>query len=202
MIDAIFRPLASPPYRHRKASPFSSKWASTLDLLESELKTLGANNIVIQAGFRLEQIRNDGWPRSGEKPSHPGVVLSFNDRKGSPLSFPCDTYTGHEQNIRAIALSLQALRAVNRYGVVKTDEQYRGFAALPEAPRKMTKEDALAFFALHGGNGTVNHSTFKGAYRFAAAKLHPDNQSTGSDHLFKMLGEAKGILMDAYGWPA
>jgi|HubBroStandDraft_5_1064220.scaffolds.fasta_scaffold405050_1 hypothetical protein len=194
MIDAIFRPLQSPGYKHRKASPFSSKWSATLDLLEDELNKLGAKNIVIQAGFKLPQIRNDGWPRSGEKPSHPAVVLSFNDRKGNPLSFPCDTYNGHEQNIRAIALSLQALRAVNRYGVVKTDEQYRGFTALPAADPQVRRNQALAFLSrVTGWNLNQVSNDLQGAYRLAASAVHPDKTGGSHDKFVELQGHWQAL---------
>lgn len=190
MIDTRFRPLAQPPYRSRKRSTFRCGWNDTLDKLETELVKLGAKDIIIQAGFQLSEIRNDGWPRGGRRPSHPAVVLSFRDRKGTPLSFPCDTYDDHEDNIRAIALSLEALRAVNRYGVTKGHEQYQGFAQLPPAPERMSRQDALTFFHLHAGKV----DDLKLAYRTAAAKLHPDNRDTGNEHLFRMLGQAREVL--------
>lgn len=68
MIDARFRPLPKwnrkPDLRWRQAQ-FKTPYNRTLDLLESELRHLKAKNIVIEAGYRLDQIRNDGWPRGG-----------------------------------------------------------------------------------------------------------------------------------------
>jgi hypothetical protein len=57
------------------------------------------------------------------------VILTL-DSKHGPLSYPCDTFTTWQDNVRAIALALEALRKVDRYGVTKRGEQYRGFLAI------------------------------------------------------------------------
>ncbi len=83
MIDARFVPVESwpgekTPSRKRKKAPFGSTYSKNLDDLERELRHLGAVDIIIQAYFRREDIRNDGWPRSSApKPSDPGIILSF-----------------------------------------------------------------------------------------------------------------------------
>ena len=48
------------------------------------------------------------------------------------MRFPCDTFTDWQANVRGIALALEALRAVDRYGVTQQAEQYRGWTALPD----------------------------------------------------------------------
>jgi hypothetical protein len=186
VIDARFRPLAAPPYKNRKRSTFKASWNDTLDKLEKELTNLGARDVNIQAGFQIHEIRNDGWPRGGRRPSHPAVVLSFLDRKGTPLSFPCDTYDDHEDNIRAIALSLEALRAVNRYGVTKGHEQYQGFAQLPAADPSQQRTEAIAYFSrITGWTEQQIRGDLQGAYRLAAKATHPD--SGGSNEAFNAM---------------
>lgn len=135
MIDARFVPLKSwpgerTPASRRQKAQFRATYAKTLELLEAELVHLRAKEIVIQAPFRLDQIRNDGWPRSSAAPNDVGVILSFETRTG-PLAFPCDRFQTFDDNMRAIALSLQALRAVDRYGVTRKAEQYTGWKKLP-----------------------------------------------------------------------
>jgi hypothetical protein len=156
---------------------------------------LKAKNIVIEAGYDLSQLRNDGWPRSGQSPAHPGVVLYFESPTGA-LCFPCGTYNRAESNIRAIALTLENLRAVNRYGVTLANEQYRGFAALPAASQQMTVQDAAEFIAhwsaIAAGVIIENAESFRAAYRQAAARLHPD--ITGDSENFYKLRAAKDRL--------
>lgn len=136
MIDARFVPIDTWPGSKtenwkRKASLFKAAYSKTLDLLEGELKKIAAKDILIQTWMQREQIRNDGWPKSNAaKPKEPGVILTF-VRAGKTVSMPCDKYRDWEDNLRAIALSLQALRAVDRYGVTQSGEQYRGWESLP-----------------------------------------------------------------------
>ncbi len=194
MIDLRFRPLAKPPYRSRKASSFKAKWGDTLDKLEKELRYLGARDIIVQAGFELQEIRNDGWPRGGARAVHPAVVISFRDNAGNPLSFPCDTYDNYEDNMRAIALSLEALRAVNRYGVTKGHEQYKGFTALPPGDPIGKREAALKFLSQVTGKTTGEVAADpEAAYRAAAQRLHPDSE-TGSHDKFVQLQQHREAL--------
>lgn len=46
------------------------------------------------------------------------------------FQFAVDKFPSWQDNLRAIALGLEALRKVERYGFVKDDEQYTGFKAL------------------------------------------------------------------------
>lgn len=185
----------------RKRSQFAASWQSTLNLLDTELSAIGARNVVIQAYYRREDLRLDGMPRAGMQPHAPGVIVSFKTRAGD-LSFPCDRFDLWNDNLRAIALALEALRRVERYGVTSHNEQYKGWAKLPPAPEpgKMKPADAIIFIGLHCDGLPVTGPNFKAAYRAAAARLHPDNQQTGNEHLFRLLGDAKRALEDAYGW--
>jgi hypothetical protein len=180
--------------RGRKHSPFAGTWSNTLKTLERELMHLRARAVVIQGYFREQDIRLDGWPRAGAAPTEPGVVLTFETPNG-PLSFPCDTYLRWEHNLRAIALALAALRAVERYGVTRRQEQYRGWAKLPPAPKRMSRADALVFLRLHSDLADPATDVNK-AYRLAAGKLHPDNRETGNVHLFHLLVEARDVLQE------
>ena len=64
------------------------------------------------------------------RPFGPGVVVSYDLPNGS-LSFPLRYVLTFDENLRAIGLSLQALRAVDRYGVTKRGEQFTGWKRLP-----------------------------------------------------------------------
>lgn len=187
------------PHRQsqRKNSPFRGSWGNTLTTLDCELQHLRATDILVQGYFRAEDVRLDGWPRAGASPSGPGVVVSFHTPNGD-LSFPCDTYTKWPDNLRAIALALAALRAVERYGVTRRQEQYKGWAKLPPAPKQMSGADALAFFCLHSGFPAIDQVNFDEAYRLAAKHLHPD--TGGNVHLFHLLSQAKAVIEECYGW--
>lgn len=217
MIDLRFVPLDKWPgeaTKGRENARFRAKYSQTLDLLEDELKKIRAKEITVQAFFRFDQIRNDGWPYAAARPSAPGVILSFRKpegpifyRDGKPmvnvvaLSFPCDRYQTIDDNLRAIALSLQALRAVDRYGVTKRAEQYAGWKRI-EAPAVngfTSKETAAAFIIAQQDTEVPAYSVIadqalrKEVYRRAAARLHPDSP-TGSHELFIKLQQANAML--------
>ncbi|MEF2979060.1 hypothetical protein [Subtercola sp. YIM 133946] len=109
----------------RKSVPLSS----TLELLDRELSALGSTDREMLVAIAPADFRLDGKPRAQARAEHPGVIISFKAKLGA-LSYPCDTFTTWQDNLRAIALALEALRKVDRYGVTKHGEQYRGFMAI------------------------------------------------------------------------
>lgn len=130
-----FRPLPTWPHtitKPRQEARFKAPWSKTLLDLEHEIKALNGKNAIIGAGFRETDLRRDGMPRSDRRQApymHPGVEVSFDSRLGR-LAFATDEFTEWQDNVRAVALSMQALRAVDRYGVSKRGQQFAGFAQL------------------------------------------------------------------------
>lgn len=206
MNEITFRPLHRWPREetgHRKPSRFRARWSDTIELLKRELRLLRARNVVIQLDLREEDIRLDGLPRANARPSTPRVILSCETPDG-PLSFPCDTWNDWQDNVRAIALTLEHLRAVDRYGVTKHREQYTGWRALPGAGASSvasSAEWAAQFIASASGKevwGILDDPDYAAdAYRLAAKRLHPD--AGGSTEAFQRLQEAKRILDAHHG---
>lgn len=64
----------------------------------------------LQIALREQDFRVDGLLRAAARPEHPGVVLAIDSQHG-PLSYPCDKFTLWRDNLRAIVLGLEALRA-------------------------------------------------------------------------------------------
>lgn len=141
--------------RARTRSAFKAGLSDTMQLLEREIWHLTDTRtqrdsaellIAIPAG---DAWRLDGRPRAHAVAEHPGVIFSIDSKHGH-LSYPCDTFTTWQDNLRAIALALEALRKVDRYGVTKRGEQYRGFLALEAtaAPAGFaTAQDAAEYLA-------------------------------------------------------
>jgi curved DNA-binding protein CbpA len=190
--------------KSRQSSSFRSKYIQTLDLLEAELKHLWAKDTVLQAFISWQDVRNDGLPKSNAAFTDPGVILTFESRNGA-LSFPCDRYTDWQANLRAIALSLEALRAVNRYGVTRRAEQYQGWRQLaPPSDKPFPNKDAAAIY-LCGHGGDIRPDAWRAlvsspdlrnqAYRRAAAKLHPDVPGGSHDEFVKL--QAALALLEA-----
>ncbi len=193
-----FRPLNSWPFEstniwtRRGPHTFSASWSNTLGLLDKELDTLSAQNIVIQAQFTEDDIRLDGMPRSAARtPSHPGIIVSFESKHG-PLQYATDTHEFWQHNVRAIALGLQALRAVDRYGITKTGEQYTGWRQLTAGSGITSWEQASALIADLAGIDTFGGVIPRSVYNNALKKAHPDGG--GNSDLFAAVRDAGRLL--------
>lgn len=109
-------------------------WNQTIRELEYEVRALGGGDIIIGCGLSEYEVRQDGLPRANARqPGHPGVELSFDSRYGR-LTYATDVFLDWRDNVRAIAKGLEALRAVDRWGVAKRGQQYAGFALLTAGP--------------------------------------------------------------------
>lgn len=201
MTDVQFRPLGSWPYPdtspRRGRRTFKAGWQSTLDLLERELEQLGAFRVVIQADFRERDLRLDGMPRADARvPHHPGVILSFESDHG-PLRYATDAHMAWQHNVRAIALGLEALRAVDRYGITQSGEQYTGWKQLTAGSGITTEEAAreligdLSNLAL-GPSWWKEPSLVRRAYRASLKYAHPDGG--GTTELFAAVQDAGRVL--------
>lgn len=178
-VDLRFRPLAwtgpvTPAGERRSRHAFKAGWSATLELLEQELRHLEAKDIVLEVGLAESDIRIDGWPRANAKaPPFPGVRLWFSSKHG-PLVYFTDTYVFWQHNVRAIALGLQALRAVDRYGVTRTGEQYTGWKAIENVAAPLTNTEWASLALLAGVTVAEARHDPGFAYRRAARYTHPD----------------------------
>lgn len=191
---------ADPTLDRRGAHIFKATWADTIKLLEYEAgEWLGAKLIVIEVDLKTRDIRGDGLPRSDARigGNHPGVRISFESIYG-PLQYASDAHeyqgwgklAGWQANVRAIALSLVALRAVDRYGVSRTGEQYRGWTQLESRPAPMTREQAAEFISTWSGTPRVataaeiltDPAALKRAHRAAARLVSPETHNGGEGY--------------------
>lgn len=186
MIPATFRPLPvwpHPPTSDRRSRlTFKASWMRTLELLEREITQLGGDAVIIAANFRERDLRIDGWPRSDARvPDHPGVEISFDSVHGR-LAYATDVCMWWEHNVRSIALGLEALRAVDRYGVSSRGQQYAGWKELPGAiavaPKLSPDEAWLLLIRAVDGDPDDRGWTLDELYHRAAKANHPD---TGGD---------------------
>lgn len=152
MIRITYRPLPIWPYtetRPREAAKFTVGLDRTMNDLRYEVDRLDGREVVIGIGYLDHEVRMDGTPRrDARRPRHPGVEVSFDSRHGR-LSYATDIYVRWEDNLRGVTLALEALRAIDRYGVSKRGQQYAGFSLLTAGP---SLEDlGRQLVELHGG---------------------------------------------------
>lgn len=200
-LGVTVRPLTDPkPPEGGRYSPFSASLTSTIELLATELRMLDARNVIVEIDLRERDIRVDGLPRADARPTHDGVAVSFESKFG-PLRYVTAEFTGSWQtaawqaNLRAIALGMQALRAVDRYGVSKRGEQYQGYRAIPEstdpAQTMSTREEALRVIRKHAGTDAID---LEYAITLAIKRTHPD--AGGDSDEFRQVIRAKELLSD------
>lgn len=190
--------------QRRVSAPFRAGWEDTLKVLGKELDHLRARDVVLELDLTEGMIRNDGLPRADAKIETPAVALAFESKHG-PLIYRCDRYVGRwygstdwHHNVRAIALTLEALRAVERYGATSTGQQYTGWKALGSTPfaptvEAMTEDDAWARLADLIGVPVANARVdSRRTVDRAARAAHPD--TGGSEQLWASYEAARKVL--------
>lgn len=182
-LGVTVRPLVDkPPCGYTRAT-FTASLTATCELLYRELGQLVAHRVVLELDLRERDIRVDGMPRADSRPSHPGVGLSFDSHHG-PLRYATAEFTDWADNLRAIALGLEALRRVDRYGISRRGEQYGGWRQLPQstdpADQIQTVGQAQELIEEYGSLGEALKAT------------HPDRGGDAGD--FRRVMRAKELL--------
>lgn len=205
------------PFDDWKYCHFGSTIFKTLEVLQRELKNVEARNVVLHTFHTARDLRRDGWVKTDARaPRDPGVILEFERPAESSgfvkLRFPCRTFQKWEDNLRAVALALEALRKVDRYGVT-AGAQYAGYKALPPAEagtQGQTPEQAAQFIAdssrLPADVFTAaailkSRETAEFVYKTAAKYMHPDVEG-GSQEEFAKLQGSMTLVRSAYNGQA
>jgi len=128
-------PTGRPRTSRRERSRFATSFAAARDGLLDELRLMGARLAVLSTNVEL---RRDGLPYANQpEPADPGVAIYF-EWKGRPMAFSCDRWDRVKDNVRAIGLTIAALRGLERWGTGDMMESaFTGFEALPapDAPK-------------------------------------------------------------------
>lgn len=220
----LHRPLDLTTWDHitqdRQPTPFTIGWSTALALLQREADQLTgrkATTVYVEVDLPPSAIRVDGQMRSDapRRIATPAVAVELPGPDGAPIRFTSDHHrdnyasrylAGWQSNVYAVAKTLEALRAMDRWGAT-SGEQYRGFAALPSTSSGMalgtglTPDDAMGLLWNAADRvpplkvSDVNADDVARAYRVAARTHHPDQG--GDPGVFAKLGEARDILLRA-----
>lgn len=190
-------PLRWPEGQPRKAwverrnAAFKVTLAKARDHLSTELRLLDASNVVITANV---PVRRDGTVyASVPEPLDPGVAVYFTLR-GRTYVFACDAFYKFVHNLRAIGLTVQSFRAMDRYGATEMLEQaLTAFAALPPAGRKPWHEVLSV-----SPNATAE--AIQQAFKRLAVIHHPD-ASTGNAARMTEINAARDAGLAAAAGP-
>lgn len=161
-------PLAWPPGWKRAAdtipSRFKAPMSKALSLLEAEVVRLGGVGIVISTNLPLKA---DGKFRLDRDPLDPGAAAYF-QRDGKDVVFACDQFDTLRENLYAIAKTIEAMRAIERYGASElVDRAFSGFLGLPAVASQ--GEDCWGVLGLAPMS---SESVVRLVYRDLARKLH------------------------------
>lgn len=150
--------------------------AGALNGLQDEVRRLGGKSMVLSSNYTL----------GNTNPKEPGVVAYF-EYVGKQVGMPCDRWNRIEANVRAIALTIEAMRGMERWGAKHMiTAMFSGFRALPER----TSEDP---WEILGVDQDANEKEILDAYRAKAKKAHPDQG--GSSEAFNRLTDAKDTAL-------
>lgn len=184
---------------YSRTSPFKAGLQDTLSILDRELRHLKAETVILQLDADRLQVRQDGVIRETTTTRIPGVIVTISRPGKPPMTLPCDDCRKWQDNLRAIAKTLEHLRGADRYGVTASGEQYRGWEALPPpggGSLAMTLDAALDLIGKLSGipQHTIqsNPRLRTAAIREARVVIHPDKGGRAEDAA--MVDEAARIL--------
>ena len=157
--------------------------ARATDNLLRQLRIMGATAPVLSSNLRL---KNDGTPYSNQRePDDRGIAVYFT-YQGQQRVIACDSYDRCACNIFAIAKTVDAMRAIDRWGCSEIlARAFTGFTALPQSASDSHHE---AWWEVLGVDKTCSEATLKKAYRDLAKVYHPD--IGGGNDYFQVVKES------------
>jgi hypothetical protein len=171
----------------RKSAAFSSHgnkltYARAEDRLRKELNMLSGNRRYAVLVISSNMIRD-------RQPSDPGAAVYFQEPGGPMRVMASDIYDRVEDNVGALAATIEAMRAIQRHGgSVILERAFTGFTALPPPT------SAWEILGVPQGSTAA---VVRDAYRRRARELHdagaPESKlsdlNVARDDVIKLLGE-------------
>jgi hypothetical protein len=156
-------PEGWPRTKSRRSAAFKVHFDKAVTELGYEIERLRGRYPILSSNVEL---RIDGQMRRDKLAvADPGVAVYF-ELKGGQKVFACDTYHAVRDNIRAIGMTIAALRTLERHGASQMlDRALSAFTALP--PKKSCWE----VLGIAPGS---SRPAIQAAYKNKALILHPD----------------------------
>lgn len=149
------------------------------------------NSVILSTNV---QLRLDGEPMAGRsEPSDPGVALYFK-MHGEPMVIASDKYDKVWKNMRAIQRTLEAMRAIGRYGSSQLQARaFTGFKALSQEASRPSWQAVLDV------KPDCTYEQAKAAWRALVTRYHPDNNVLGDRARFEAVMVAWGEAQQHFG---
>lgn len=179
-------PLQYPVGRPRTQYPERSKFKpgsihNEAQSIFKQLELMKATDIIISSNM---QYRVDGLPYTRQNVHDTGVAVYFKSEAGEEQCIPCDSWITLEENMRAIAKTIEAMRGIERWGGKSLmNAAFSGFKALPSSiitppPADRPHRD---WWVVLGVDRNATPQEVKQAYRRAQSTSHPDAGGSALD---------------------
>lgn len=163
-------PIDWPRTKSRTRPPYRVSFGRARDDVIWQLRQMSVPDweVVISSNIPL---RRDGLPvANAGRLADPGIAVYF-VRKKQRQVVACDKWDTVDGNMRAINITIESLRSIERAGASELLERaFTGFKALP-APGEGTSG---GWWQVLGVEATAPMEVVKAAYRKLAGELHPD----------------------------
>lgn len=177
-------PAGWPRKQHRKSDVFKITFDKAVSGLSDEIDRLGGKYPILSTNL---EIRLDGsFKRDRGEPRDPGAAVYFNI-KDKQRVFACDTYSNVRANIRAIGLTIEALRSIERYGA--SDMLERALSAFEALPAPLDPWQVLNI------PRDAGEAIIKAAHKALSLQHHPD--MGGSNAKMAELNRARDLALEA-----
>lgn len=160
---------------------FKQSLAGALVNLKTECQRLQGKSLVLSSNYTL----------GNERPAESGVVAYFQLGE-QPIAIPCDRWKLVEHNVQAIALTIEAMRGMERWGAKHMiTAMFTGFKALPAKAGGKSPREILGFRE----NELLDETQVTTRFRNLSKIYHPDVPHTGDANAWREIREAHDLLM-------
>ena len=150
-----------------KRSPYKLPLERALQELTTELRLFRAKEFVVSSNV---EPRLAGLPRGPAAATDCGVAVYWEDQQGRPRVMACDAWDSVRGNVRAVAVTINALRQIERSGASQLLERaFTGFAALPADAGASSWREVLQV-----KDGPVTRAEVESHFRAVAKAAHLD----------------------------
>lgn len=172
-------PVGFPRIRSRMRAPYKATVATARDQVLKELRLMDVPNwnVIISSNAPVSS-RTSQMLAIRAEPADPGVAVYFR-KEGKPYVLACDKWDRLADNLRALALTIEAMRGLERWGCSQMLERiFQGFKALPPPE---SKEESVIWWAVLNVSRLADLDVVEESYRKLARKYHPDFAISESD---------------------
>ena len=162
----------------RRSAPYKTSLEAAAKELVADIGRMRGRDITVSSNLRAGL----GKKMTESEVRDPGVAVYWTDKNGHPRVMACDHWYRLRDNVRAIGLTIGALRQIERCGATgMLDRALDGFKALPAAP------DCWELLGIPKGSIKAE---IRDRFRELSATRHPDRggdsqafaQITGAYH--------------------